>query len=751
MNTKITSKLTQPSHFYFVAFLTAGTLVLALMIWSFYKDGQALQASMLQQAHKEAQQELFKALNHTLDTTYEELQQLADWDEVHQQLHNPSYYFFWRDERLKESAFYHAYYHEIELYNNQGGLLTPASPNGEQQSLLPAHIDTLPKARLTFSRNDLPYLLMFYPIYERNSQALLGYIGLAMDIRDALLRQNQFFYLNQHTLAFTAQASSDNLIDHIRFQAVNNPVNTHLWELVQDFILKLMLTLAAVTILVMLLLNKLMRAPLTLLADYLHALKANPNSEQPPPAQTFWLKELEEFKETLFEFHRNLQQTQTQLDQQNLIVWEQARRDPLTNIYNRRAFDEAWNEIIQNYHKQPIATAFMLFDCDFFKALNDTYGHEIGDEVIRISAKVIQQSLPLESPAYRIGGDEFAVIVQHRSEAEVMEIAQKCLTALNDYSFQSIGIKEKMSFSIGISSLATQKDDFLTNLPRQADIAMYKAKQSHTSKIQTYNLLLETEASALVSNKVINRVVSSAHTGNHIQLYFQPIVSLNHGDHYYEALLRIQGEDGLIQPYEIFKVIERRRLEVEIDQQVIHAALETLKSGHLPEHSGLSINLSGKTLLQPNLTGLFEPFLPLLERYKVIIEITENVLIDHIEYARKVLNQLRKQGFKIALDDFGSGYSSIRYLASMPVDIIKFDMSMSRALGEDPKTQQIILATADMIIQAGFDLVMEGIEDETMLNQARNAGASYVQGYLLGRPTPHFQTPLLVDEPNTPA
>lgn len=743
MKTKYTLKLTQPSHFYFVSFLTIGTLLLSLMIWSFYKEGQALQASVLQQTQKEAQQELFKALNHTLDTTYEQLQTLADWDEVHQQMHNPSYYFFWHDVRLNESTYFQPYYQEIELYNRKGSLLAPASPQSDLDSLLPEHIDTLPKVSLKFSRNHLPYVVVFHPIYQRDNQELLGYIGLALDIKQALFKQNQFFYLDKNSLMFepASSLSTESVIDHIQFKAVENPVNAYLWELIQKFILELIVTLALVAGMVMLLLNKLMRSPLITLSNYLHNLKANPNSEQRPPAETFWLKELEEFKETLFEFHHNLQQTQTQLDQQNLIVWEQARRDPLTNIYNRRAFDEAWNEVIQNYHKHPIPTAFMLFDCDFFKALNDTYGHEIGDEVIRISAKVIQQALPLESPAYRIGGDEFAVIIQHRNKKEILETAEKCLAALSDYPFQSIGIKEKITFSIGISSLATQKEDFLTNLPRQADIAMYKAKQSHTSKIQTYNLMLETEASALVSNKVINRVVASAHTGKHIQLHFQPIVALNNPTFYYEALLRIEGEEGLIQPYEIFKVIERRRLEVEIDQQVILAAFEVLKSGQLPEHSGLSINLSGKTLLQPNLVSLFEPFVPLLQRYKVVIEITENVLIDHIEYAQKVLNKLRHQGFKIALDDFGSGYSSIRYLASMPVDIIKFDMSMSRALGSDSKTQQIIMATAEMIIQAGFDLVMEGIEDSHMLEQARLAGATHIQGYLLGKPSPQFISP----------
>jgi EAL domain-containing protein (putative c-di-GMP-specific phosphodiesterase class I) len=156
----------------------------------------------------------------------------------------------------------------------------------------------------------------------------------------------------------------------------------------------------------------------------------------------------------------------------------------------------------------------------------------------------------------------------------------------------------------------------------------------------------------------------------------------------------------------------------------------------------VSINISGKTLLNTDLITLFSPFLPYINNYKIVIEVTETSLIEHFDYVSNVLQQLRKLGFLIALDDFGSGYSSIRYLANMPVDIIKFDMSLLRALENgDTKTQAILYATANMIVAAGYQLVVEGVETEAQVQLTKQLGASHIQGYYFGKPSPNFIIP----------
>ena len=736
---------TQPIQFYFAIFLSIGLGLLTFMTWSFYNEGKNIQSSVTSQIESATEQELSDAIQNTINMAQQELTKFGEWDEVHQQFHDPSYYFFWHDERLIESSYYRPYYKSLELYKKDKQLLTPASP--DKPTILHVTLpETMQKRLIEVSLypNSDPKLFIYQTIYERGSKKLLGYVGVAIDLKQALLTQNQFFYLDKASLNLNGNqtVSADALLPLIQYQPISNPVNNYLWILIEEFIIEMVFALAIASLIFLFIFNQLIRYPLVVLSKYLHQLKASPQNVHLPPANQFLVKEYEELKEAIHEYHSQLQVAHLELDQQNLIVWEQARRDALTNVYNRRAFDEAWNDTITSFKNAPIPTAFILFDCDFFKALNDTYGHEIGDEVIRLSAATIQSSLPVECPPYRIGGDEFAVIIQHRTMEEARKICQHTLDELQQVSYVSLGVKEKLSFSVGISSIVINKEDCITRLPRQADIAMYKAKQSHQSKIQSYNQLLEDQSSVFVSNQAINTIVNSVHTGENIQMHFQPIVSVNNNSCYYESLIRIKGSEGLIYPDKIFTLIERRRLEVELDHQVINATLKMIQSGELPDKTGLSVNISGKTLIQPDLIELFEPFEPWIEKYKIVIEITENILIDHIDYAQKVLNQLRAKGFLIALDDFGSGYSSIRYLAHMPVDIIKFDMTMTQALNSDEKTKQIILSTAEMVLNAGFDLVMEGVETQEMYDQAKLAGATHIQGYLLGKPQAQIKPPM---------
>ena len=715
------------------------------MTWSFYSEGRHIQETVEQQAYQTAKQELADAIKHTLEVTQSELLAISDWDEVHQQFHDPSYYFYWHDERLKESSYYRDYYDALELYKKNQTLLTPSSPNKQRAFSHETMANTINRIdpHVAMTPDNHPHLIAYQAIIERGSNEHLGYVGVSLDLKTALLKQNQFYYLDKTSIDFSGNqlVGIEELMSFAKFKPISNPINPYLWELIERFIVEMIIILGLVSLVLLFIFNQLIRQPLLVLSNYLQTLKASPHNQPEPPKQAFLIKEYEELKSAIHQYNSKLQLAHIELDQQNIMVWEQARRDALTNVYNRRAFDETWSDVIRSFKENSIPTAFVLFDCDFFKALNDTYGHEVGDEVIRLSAKSIQQSLPMECPPYRIGGDEFAVIIQHHSMPEIYKICEHTLEELKKVSFISLGVKENLSFSVGISSIAMTKEDCITRLPRQADIAMYKAKQSHHTKIQAYNQLLEDQSSVLVSNEVINTVVNSIHTGENIQMHYQPIVSIDNDRCYFEALIRIQGEHGLIYPGEIFSLVERRRLEVELDQQVIKATLKTIQSNVLSENTGLSINISGKTLIQPGLIELFDPFVDWLGKYKIVIEVTENILIDHIDYAQKTLNQLRSKGFLIALDDFGSGYSSIRYLAHMPVDIIKFDITMTKALNADEKTQQIILTTAQMVRTAGFDLVMEGIETAEMFEQAKAAGATHLQGYLLGKPNAEIKPP----------
>ncbi len=729
----------QPVKVYFTFFLIVGVFLLALIVSNLYSKTQSVQIALQQKTLQQAQKELDTILEDTIINLTTNLLELSDWDEIRQQIEDPSYYYFWHEDRLKDSVFFKPNYVQIELYDQNRWLLMPPMDEDTLEAPLPLQIQSEEPELIILSPNKA-YLHMFEPIFARNAQTLLGYVGISVALRPYLIEENEFKYINTDTIQFT-QTGSANLSDLpsiLTFEPIENAVANELWQQIQNFIVDIIVLLSAFTFLMIVIFQHLFSRPMQILANYVQQLKKNTDTEHTQPQETFLIKEFEALKLSIHDYHRDLQSTQKELNTQYEKVWKQARQDSLTGIFNRRAFDEMWNKLVASYEYNPTDISFILFDCDFFKALNDTYGHEIGDDVIRITAKTIQKNLPSQYDVFRIGGDEFVVIIQKLPLHEAFDIAKKCLKALKNYNFCGIGIKEKLSFSIGISHLAHQhsknlRDDLL-NLPRQADIAMYKAKQSHQHKIQCYKSQLEEESLSLVSSQVINTIVEAIHTGQYIDMHLQEIHSVSSHTLYYESLIRIQKDDLFIYPKDIFLVVERRRLEVEIDTQIIQQMLHAFQKGHIPIHTGISINVSGKTLLKHDFVELFEPFLPYLKDYKIVIEIVENTLIDHMEYAKTVLNTLRSQGFLIALDDFGSGYSSIRYLAHMPVDIIKFDMSMTQALEGDEKTRNIIRSTAQMVRNAGYDLVLEGVETQAMLKKAKEAGATHIQGYLLSKP-----------------
>lgn len=733
--------LVQSIRFYFLLSLFISVFALILVDLTLYDEGENIKKTVHNQSLLEAQKEIENAVHHSLTIVEKEATKMADWDEVHQQFNDPSYYFFWHDERLKESSYFKQYYDALELYKPDKTLLMPSSPEESLTSLLPNKINSF-EPTLVFDKQSKIHLNVFHKVTLRDTNKVLGYIGISVDFNTLLLTQNTFYRIDKASINFmgNGEHSFDEIQNVLSYKPTSNPVNDYLWQLIQDFIIELSFLMVIIALLVTILFNVTILKPLRIISNYLQQLKNNPQKIHPMPNKTFILKEFEEFKKTIHDYHYNLQKAHKELDKQNQAVWEQARRDVLTNIYNRRAFDEAWQEAIEDYIHNPVPTTFMLFDCDFFKALNDTYGHEVGDQVIKLSAITIQQSLPLDCPVYRIGGDEFAVLLQNKTPEETVSIAQRCLLAIEEAPFTSIGIKEHLNFSVGVSSTLQDMSNDIFQLPKQADIAMYKAKQSLKEKIQCYHSSFDKESMSLVTSSIINTVVEAIHSGVNIQMNYQPIKSLADNSIYYESLIRIKQGDELIYPNDIFSVVDRRRLEFELDHQVIQQINRALKEGDIPKGTGLAINISGKTLLQPSFPELFKSLKPFLEDYKIVLEITENSLIDHMEYAQVVLNNLRSDGFLIALDDFGSGYSSIRYLAHMPVDIIKFDMTMTRALlGTDTKTQNIIKTTAEMIINAGYDLVMEGIEDDELLQKVISAGATHVQGYLIGKPSSQAQ------------
>lgn len=730
-------KFIYPAKFYLFAFIALLLGLYILVNSNLFQEAKNIHSNSQKLNAELAQSELIKAVNNTLlnlnDTTSQLINSSALKEHFKQ---NDAQKWI---SNLKHSPDAMLYLNEAEFYDASGEIMPSDKTSRHFLSLLPSQVNA-PLQYFHYDQ-DILNLIMIKPIYSPNSNTLTGYLGLYFPFIPILKQYNHFMHIDALSIESKKQSSENkiqvaNIAQELQFQTFTNPMDSYLWNLIQGFVYEVIFFSLVMTLLFIAFFTLFTLIPLKVLSKFIKQLQKHPNTIVPPLKKTFYFSEFENLKQAIYQYHKQLISAQLKIDEQHQIAYEQARQDSLSHVFNRRAFDEAWDDLLFNYHLAPRNLAFILFDCDFFKAINDTYGHEVGDDVIRISASTFKKSLPLEFNIYRIGGDEFACLVEGKTLEESIHIAQQCFNAISEYDFKHIGIQEKVFYSIGLSFISPEDADKMAFIHKHADIALYQAKKSQNNKVQVYQDSLYQPEEVLVSNKRVTLIVDALHHGSNIQMHKQVIWNIDQTRCYYESLIRIQDDQELIYPGEIFKVVKHRKLETELDKRVIEKMHFLLQQENFSSGVGLSINISAQTLLYENLITLFEPIQPYLKQYKIIIEILEDTLIQNMSEVSDTLNILREKGFKVALDDFGSGYSSIRYLAQMPVDIVKFDISLTQRLIEKDKTSIIIKKTASMIRAAGYDLVMEGIETEAMLQAASDAGATHLQGNYLGKPEP---------------
>ena len=413
---------------------------------------------------------------------------------------------------------------------------------------------------------------------------------------------------------------------------------------------------------------------------------------------------------------------------------QQARTDELTGLANRRAFLEQVSATTADLEAGACTRfALLLIDLDRFKEINDSFGHLVGDQLLRLIGPRLSQALARGGTLARIGGDEFALLLRGADESAARRVAGECNVALRE-AFELEGMPLHIDASIGIA-LAPEHGATPSLLLQCADLATYAAKRGklgHTvfrpgnagdarHRLQT----LEELRTALEHEQLV--------------VHYQPKLDLASGRVVgAEALVRWQHPDrGLVFPDGFLPLAEQAGLMRRVALQVLEQSLRDLRSWRLAGHDvHVAVNLSVSNLQDMGLPGQVELLLDALAvpASALVLEITENILMADAERSKQVLHGLKALGVRLAVDDYGTGYSSLAYLRELPVHELKLDRSFVTHLCTDPRSAAIVRSTVQLSHELGMVMVAEGVEDGQVLAALADWKCDLAQGYHIARP-----------------
>jgi len=423
--------------------------------------------------------------------------------------------------------------------------------------------------------------------------------------------------------------------------------------------------------------------------------------------------------------------------------------DPLTTALNRRGFRTYMQELIRDKRHSRLPTLLFYLDMDRFKQVNDIYGHEAGDQLLVEIAKRLKKLLPEEGRLVRLGGDEFAIILPFVEEAlkDPDRIISQWVKKIHAVFTTPVTLRNsevKSACSIGVVIMQPGMED-IEEIIRSADISMFRAKELRENDEEGYVLYTPDMGAANRKLHQMHRELELALQEDQFRLHFQPIVRAK--DHRLlsaEVLLRWQHprQDRLLSPAEFLPVARQFNLISQIDMWVLDHACAQIASwkkdqglNFLP--FALSVNVDARLLLQESfpskLARIFKKH-GILSR-ELILEVTEDSLVENFNGARNVLDKLKSMGVECAIDDFGTGYSSLSYLKKLSFGILKVDREFVQDLLENPDYIRLLKTIIDMGKGLNYRIVIEGVENEEQMSVIKNIDMDVgCQGYLLSRP-----------------
>jgi len=409
-----------------------------------------------------------------------------------------------------------------------------------------------------------------------------------------------------------------------------------------------------------------------------------------------------------------------------------AYHDSLTGLGNRLLFKEQLDEALKDVSAAPYPLAVLFIDLDGFKAVNDTLGHSLGDQLLKFIAAKLRDLLPSTDRIARLGGDEFAILkVSSAQPISSTQLAERIIEIVAE-PHNIDGHEVTVGASIGIA-IARPGELSSENLLKSADLAMYSAKSEGRG---TYRIFDPQMDAMVQTRRLLERDMRTALAQGGFELYYQPLVNLQTKRvTAFEALMRWNHrERGAVPPSEFIPVAEDIGLIVQLGEWALRRAC--MEAIEWPDDVRVSVNLSPLQFSKGNLVSTVVSALASsgLSASRLELEITESVLLEKSERNISILNQLRELGVRISMDDFGTGYSSIGYLRSFPFDKIKIDQSFVRDLLVDEGSLAIVRAIAGLGVSFGITTTAEGVETEEQMRCLNLEGCVEVQGYFYSRP-----------------
>ncbi|HEY9030362.1 MAG TPA: EAL domain-containing protein [Kangiella sp.] len=412
----------------------------------------------------------------------------------------------------------------------------------------------------------------------------------------------------------------------------------------------------------------------------------------------------------------------------------QASHDPLTHLKNRAALERYLSNLLKG--KTQTNTAYILFiDLDGFKPINDSLGHEFGDQILVETAQRLNDEIVEPNLLARFGGDEFVAVIQDLPDHKQVEVLARRLLDRVAESYKVDDIEVSLSAAIGI---ATSEQEFLhpMELIQRADIAMYEAKKRGGSYIYWYSTELNTNVDQQVA---IRAQMQDAILQNQFELFYQPIMSHDNQIGGVEALIRWKHPTkGYVSPAEFIPVAERTGQIIPISEWVLNQACSDV---HELKHFGInsvSVNFSPIQFYREDFVAKIAETLKAhnIQPGEITVEITENVLVHDTDHITELLNELRQLGLDVAIDDFGSGFASLRYLNMLPVNKLKIDRSFTGNIHQNAHNAAITRGILGMTSEMDIEVVAEGVETDEEYQYLREQKCDFMQGYLFCRPIP---------------